>query len=137
MKPREAKPSSADRDEENGSEGNPSFSAEPEPADLSQDELRISDNFVIGTAAVDPWTQNADVCFRAVSGVDQTAREITRFQGETFARGEISYWHVFYRVSSKDDPQQFVALVQRKYDETVAYRNQLMQLYNARTIRRC
>ncbi len=92
---------------------------------------------MIATAAVHPTTENADVCFRAVAGLDEAAREITRFQGDTFARGEISYWHVYYRMSAEGDSQQLVDQLQRKYDETVAYRNQLMRQYSARTIRRC
>jgi hypothetical protein len=108
----------------------------PSPGE-SDEATSQADSFVIGTAAVHPVTQNADVCFRALTGIDETAREITRVHGETLVRGEISYWQVFYRVDAADSSEQLLAQLQRKYDEAVAYRNQLMYQYNARSIRRC
>lgn len=101
------------------------------------DNTQPAPGYVIGTAAVHPQTGNADVCFRVVTGVDETARVITDTHRDTMARGEASHWHVFYRLPGDVDAQPVLVLLQRKYDEQVAYRTRLMQQYKARSIRRC
>jgi hypothetical protein len=91
---------------------------------------------VVGTADMNPRTQNADIRFEVLNGVKSAADFLIDF---IFARpkdhkGE---WHVFYRARTEAQATTYRQQMRDWYDSLEAERAQLAAIYNAKTTRRC
>ena len=96
----------------------------------------VDDCWVVGTAEVQLTTQNADIRFEVRKGQRETAEFLADFiLGQTPETPR--QWHVFARFKSADEAELFVAARRQEFDQAEAYRQQMADIYHARTTRRC
>ena len=94
------------------------------------------DYFVVGTADIDTAASHADVRFRAMQKQLETARFLADYTLDAPVQ-TLRQWHVFSRFPSQAEADQFLQDMRAQYDAQVAYREQIAQIYRARTTRRC
>jgi len=99
-------------------------------------EKEETDYFLVGTAVLNKSSQHADVCFQIKKGQKEAAEYITDFSMRP-AGDSLWKWQVFFRLKDQESAEKALQFVRNQYDQQVAYRQQLMKAYKAKTIRRC
>jgi hypothetical protein len=94
------------------------------------------DFFVVGTADLNPVTENADIRFEVLAGVKAAADFLINFifNRPTDHKGE---WHVFYRAGTEAQATDYRQQMRDWYDSMEAQRAEMAAIYNAKTTVRC
>ena len=96
----------------------------------------LDDFFLIGTAELNVATGHADVRFETRQNQQPVAEYVADYiltpQDSTLRK-----WHVFSRHHDEEIAQQALAEIRRQFDMSMAYQDQLRQIYQATSMRRC
>jgi hypothetical protein len=104
------------------------------PTDAAKRSL--DDFFLIGTAELNIETRHADVRFETRQGQQAVAEYVGDYVLAP-TDNTLRKWHVFSRHHAEEIAQQALADIRRQFDLSMAYQDQLRQIYQARTMRRC
>jgi hypothetical protein len=96
----------------------------------------LDDFFLIGTADLYVATMHADIRFEARQGQQSSAEYIVDYV-LTAPDSMLRKWHIFSRHHADETAQQALAEIRMQFDQSMAYQDQLRQIYKARTMRRC
>ena len=96
----------------------------------------ISDCYLVATADIVTNTQSADVRFSVVAGQKETAEFLVDYILGAPPK-TLRKWHVFARFKDETVANQGLAMARTRYDQMVAYRQQLQKIYAVQSTRRC
>lgn len=96
----------------------------------------LEDYYLIATGDINTLVRSADVRFLVLQGQRKTAEFLVDYVAAA-PEGVVRKWHVFARFKEAAEAQQGLAAARLQYDQMVAYRKKLEEIYRVASTRRC
>jgi hypothetical protein len=94
------------------------------------------DYYLLAVAELTLPAKHADVWFQVLQGQRKTAEFLVDYSAGA-SDTVLRKWHVFARFKDADEADAALAAARMQYDQMVAYRQRLEQIYSAASSRRC
>lgn len=93
--------------------------------------------FVVGVMSLDVASKALDVKFDVHQGVRKSANEITDHLAAAEPNRVLKDYRIYARYPTSAEADAAVNAIRKQYDDLQAYRQKMLEAYNASTIRRC
>lgn len=103
---------------------------------LDRSPRRDDNYFLIGLAQMTLPERHADVKFEVRQGLDATVQYIADYMINASSQNPREF-QVFARFGNDEKAQEGLLAIRQQYDMLQAYREHLMRLYRAASVRRC